>query len=101
MYKLLVCCVIILWASLASAELFLTCDADPNCQTYNIYADGVMIDTVEGPLWYDLITIPPPGISYTAECCNYIDCSEMSESFLSLSPSKRPEKLRAVKSKSP
>lgn len=92
---------LILLAVSAYGAPFLKCDPDPNCQTYNVYADGAMLDIVEAPLWYDLITVPPPGISYTAECCNYIDCSEASDPFLSLSPPKQPEKLRAVKSKSP
>lgn len=89
----LVALLALVWAPYVMGAPFLICDPDPNCQTYNVYADGQSLATVDAPLNYDLQTDPPGGISYTAECCNYRGCSDQSDPFVSLNPPSQPTNL--------
>ena len=74
---------------------FLICDPDPNCETYNVYADGVLMQAgAPVPLSYDLVTSPPGGIAYTAECCNVEGCSAASNPYISLGVPGAPSNLR-------
>jgi len=81
-------------AAPAQAAPFLVCDPDPNCETYNVYADGVLLGNTPAPLSYDLVTSPPGGIAYTAECCNAEGCSVASDPYISLGAPGSPSSLR-------
>lgn len=86
---------ILLFASTAMAAPYLQCDPDPNCQTYEVYEDTVLVVAdAPAPLNHDLVTMPVAGINYTAKCCNYRDCSEVSDSFLSLDDPLKPMNLK-------
>ena len=92
--KLLTCLGIILWASLVSAA-HLTCDPDPNCQWYNVYADDVLIQPdIAAPLNYDLVDMTPGIINFDAECCNYWGCKKTVNPYVSLDAPGEPLNLR-------
>ena len=91
---ILVCGVILTLSGVANAAPFLICDPDPNCETYNVYADGVFLGNAPTPLSWDLVTSPPGGIAYTAECCNVEGCSVASDPYISLGVPGSPSSLR-------
>ena len=99
---LLVCGVILTLSGVANAAPFLVCDPDPNCETYNVYADDtfpyetfVLLQAdAPAPLSYDLVFSPPGGIAYTAECCNVEGCSDPSDPYISLGVPGSPQSLR-------
>ena len=92
---LLVCGVILTLSGVANAAPFLICDPDPACETYNVYADGVLLQAdAPAPLSYDLVFSPPGGIAYTAECCNVEGCSDLSDPYISLGVPGSPQSLR-------
>lgn len=86
---------IVFWAGAVNAAPYLVCDPDPNCETYKIYADEELLQSdLPAPLNYDLVTSPPGGISYTAECCNEEGCSDPSDPYISLGVPGPPQNLR-------
>jgi len=85
---------LLLLVSTAQAAPFLVCDPDPDCETYNVYADGVLLGSTPAPLSWDLVTSPPGGIAYTAECCNAEGCSAASNPYISLGVPGIPLNLR-------
>ena len=98
--RLLIYLVIILWSGVAGAAPFLTCDLDINCQTYNVYADDVLLQAdIPAPLNYDLVNMPIAGIEYDAECCNYRGCKKTINPFISLDDPTPPMNLNLKSSK--
>ena len=85
---------LILLVASANAAPFLVCDPDPACEAYNVYADAVFIGSSPAPLSYDLVSSPPGGIAYTAECCNVEGCSDPSDPYISLGVPGSPQSLR-------
>ena len=95
MKAILVFLLMVLMATTAFAAPFLVADPDPNCETYNVYADGVLLDSgVPAPLSYDLVTSPLGGIAYTAAACNAEGCSAQSDPYTSLGVPGSPQNLR-------
>ena len=87
--------IFLLLSTTAYAAPFLVCDVDPDCETYNVYADGVLVASdLPAPLSYDLVSSPPGGIAYTAECCNAEGCSAASNPYISLGVPGIPSSLR-------
>jgi len=90
-----IACAVLLWVSASHGAPFLVCDPDPNCETYKMYADGVLLqEDLPAPLSYDLVSSPPGGIAYTAECCNVEGCSDPSDPYISLGVPSSPSSLR-------
>ena len=95
MKSILVFLLMVLMATTAFAGPWLVCDPDTACETYNVYADGVIMQAgVSAPLAYDLVTSPLGGIAYTAECCNVEGCSAQSDPYISLGIPGVPSNLR-------
>ena len=85
MRNLLSILILVLWASVASAGPMLVCDPDPNCETYNVYVDDVLIaEDLPAPLNYDLEGMEPGTFAFDAECCNYWGCEMTVDPYISL-----------------